>query len=199
MTVIRNLPATHAITGADTTSKIGTKDYMMTHKQKFSLLNGFGIAELSEEMIKSAESFLINCIDKSRSKSRTFDDLRVVCFNDYGKELDLNKLPCSSLALREHIKRALYLQTNLWLTATDAERSILHNKESYGWSYSGSILAPTLLPRPQGLLIRPANLPEPCKCGVCRFESRCRCRINKLKCCRYCACSKNNKFENPYC
>ena len=69
--VIRNLPAAHALTGADTTSKIGTKDYMMTQRNKFSLLDGFGVAELSEEMFQAAESFLINCVDKSKSKSQS--------------------------------------------------------------------------------------------------------------------------------
>ena len=109
----------------------------------------------------------------------------------YSRDLDLNLMPCSSAssALREHIKRA-YLQANLWITATTRDRLILESKESYGWSFSETILVPTLLP--EELLTRPSNLPEPCKCGVCRFETRCKCRIHKLKCCRYCVCSKDN-------
>ena len=39
--IIKYLPATHPLTGADTTSKIGTKDYMMTQATKFSLLHDF--------------------------------------------------------------------------------------------------------------------------------------------------------------
>ena len=146
-------------------------------------------------MFQAAESFLVNCIDKSKSKCNKFDELRVIRQNTYSRDLDLNLMPCSSSALREHIKRA-YLQANSWITATTRDRLRLENKESYGWSFSETILVPALLP--EGLLTRPSNLPEPCKCGVCRFETRCKCRIHKLKCCRYCVCSKDNKCENPY-
>ena len=52
--IIQNHPAAHALTGADTTSKIGTKVSMMSQKNKLCLLDGFGISELSEEMFQAA-------------------------------------------------------------------------------------------------------------------------------------------------
>ena len=115
--------------------------------------------------------------------------------NTYSKKLDLNKFPCSSIALREHIKRA-YIQTHLWITSTTRNREIIENRESYGWLLSGTALVPTLLP--EGLLSKPINLPEPCTCKKCAFETKCRCRKHKMKCCRFCVCSNDKQCKNPY-
>ena len=163
---------------------------MMSQKNKLCLLDGFGISELSEEMFQAAETFLINCIDKSKSKN--FDELRMIIYNTYSKKLDLNKMPCSSIALREHIKRA-YIQTNLWITSTERSRQIIEDRASYGWTLSVTTLVPTLLP--QGLLARPANLPEPCRCKKCVYETKCPHRKHKMKCCRYCVCWKEKQCK----
>ena len=71
--IIRHLPAAHALTGADTTSKVGTKLAMMSQRNMFHFLNGFGMSPLSEEMLLGAEGFLIACIDKSPKKAKTFE------------------------------------------------------------------------------------------------------------------------------
>ena len=56
--IIRHLPAAHALTGADTTSKVGTKLAMMSQRNIFHFLNGFGKSPPSEEMLLGAEGFL---------------------------------------------------------------------------------------------------------------------------------------------
>ena len=67
------------------------------------------------------------------------DELRVSVFNTYSKALNLEKMPCSSTALREHIK------TNLWITATLPHRPIIERRGFYGWKLSNTMLVPTLL------------------------------------------------------
>ena len=50
-------------------------------------------------MFHAAETFLINFINKSKSKSKNFDDLRMIISIIFiAKKLDLNKMPCSERA-----------------------------------------------------------------------------------------------------
>ena len=137
--VIKYLPAAHALTGADTTSKVGTKHSLMSKTDKFELLEGFGMSELTEEMFQRVEEFLVKCISNSKSTivCKNFDELRITAYNTYSNGLDLQKMPCTSAALREHIKRS-YLQANMWISATLPTREILNHVELYAWNCSES-------------------------------------------------------------
>ena len=164
-------------------------------------LEGFGLSPLTESMIVSIEKLLVKLVQSSQAQELdSFDEVRLQVRNTYTKSLDLEKMPCTSTALAQHIKRS-YLQSNLWMTATQSSRAILSEVENYGWQTSDNdnSLYPVMLP--QGTETRPSELPEPCTCKVCKFETRCACRVKKLKCCRYCKCfSTNGKglCKNPY-
>ena len=55
-------------------------------------------------------------------------------------------MTCTSTALREHIGRA-YLQTNLWMTATQPNRPIIVQADYYGWDSSKGTIFARLLPK----------------------------------------------------
>ena len=46
---------------------------------------------------------------------------------------------------------------------------------------------------------RPLDVPEACRCKEkvrpCARDT-CNCRVNKLKCCKYCGCSVSDKCQN---
>ena len=102
------LPAIHALSGCDSTSKVGPKLSGMKASMDLSLLEGFGVEELSPQMISNAEKFLVSGLKKTDCS--TFDEYRWEQYHNAKKELDFNQLVCCSSTLGEHIKRA-YLQS----------------------------------------------------------------------------------------
>ena len=77
-TVVEILPAIHALSGCDTTSKIGTKlqAFKAANKPEYVDLNHFGVAQLDDDVYVIAEHFLLNC--KTRAETRSdamFDDM----------------------------------------------------------------------------------------------------------------------------
>ena len=131
--VVLLLPALHSLTGCDVTSKVGTKHnavkaaHEITH---YNLLT-FGVDELNEEMIKSAESFLVASLPYNTKGMSTFDEVR---HSQYHKTniKDLSNFPCTSSSLRTHIKRA-YLQTHVIIHAATSSENIL-DETLYGYS-----------------------------------------------------------------
>ena len=102
--VINSLSAAHSLTGCDTVVKVGTKGSMLNALEEHSdLLENFATDRLDEDNILSAEKFLVKVIEsKKLSGCPTFNDLRLklYCQSMVKKYVDL---PCTSLALREHI------------------------------------------------------------------------------------------------
>ena len=73
----------------------------------------FGKHELTNEMIYSAEQFLLRCI--SNEKLDSFDNLGYV-YHKKLLEFDLEMFLATSSTIKQHILRA-YLQCHLWLHA----------------------------------------------------------------------------------
>ena len=77
--VVDVLPAVHALTGCDTTSKIDTKSAAFQAAMKCGhellYLEYFGKSEISDQMILLVETFLVECISKS-SERNNFDYIR---------------------------------------------------------------------------------------------------------------------------
>ena len=119
--VVSVLPAVHALGGCDTSSKVGTKRASLNFAQEygFKKLFRFGIGQLTEEMLSSAERLLVNCISKSRDFET--DDLRYKAFHKHSFQLDIEKLPCTSNAITLHKQRA-YSQCYLWTHVAYLER-----------------------------------------------------------------------------
>ena len=77
--VVRTLPAVHALSGCDTTSKVGTKlqAFNGANKEEHAILADFEVKALDNDMFESAERFLVDCMSRSTNRSfDTFDDLR---------------------------------------------------------------------------------------------------------------------------
>ena len=112
--IIEILPAVHALTGCDTTSKIGTKAAALktVNSCGYEHLCFLGKHELTNEIIYNAEQFFLRCI--SNEKLDSFDDLRYDVYHKKLQEFDLEKLPATSGAIKQHVLRA-YLQCHLWL------------------------------------------------------------------------------------
>ena len=75
---VQNLPINYvllfatiyALTGCDTTSKVGTKlqAFKAAHKPEHASLNKFGISECAEFVYETAERFLLKCIMRSENR-----------------------------------------------------------------------------------------------------------------------------------
>ena len=83
------MPAVHALSGCDTTSKVATKASALHTAEKtvYEQLQSFGKCPISEEMIAAAEKFLVDCISKD-SKVQTFDELRFQMYRRKNFQLD---------------------------------------------------------------------------------------------------------------
>ena len=111
------LLAVHALTGCDTTSKVGAKSaaFQAATKCGYELFYFFGKSEISDQMILSAEKFLVECISKS-SERNNFDEIRFETYHQKSFQLDLEKLPPTSPSIHIHIKGP-FLQSCFWLHA----------------------------------------------------------------------------------
>jgi len=111
------LPAVHALTGCDTTSKIGTKTsaFKTAEKYGYELIYSFGKSELTEQMINNAERFLVRCLS-SNENIGCFDELRYEVFHKKQLQFNIETFPPISNSIKIHIKRA-FLQCHLWLHA----------------------------------------------------------------------------------
>ena len=76
--IVDLLPSVYALTGCDKTIKIGTKStaFHAVMKCGFELLYSFRKSEISDQMILSAEKFLVKYFSKSFERNY-FDD---ICF-----------------------------------------------------------------------------------------------------------------------
>ena len=81
------LPAIHALSGCDSTSKVGPKVSGLKASMDLSLLEGFGV-ELSPQMTSNAEKFLVSGLIKTDCS--TFDEYQWERYHNSKKELDFN-------------------------------------------------------------------------------------------------------------
>ena len=195
MEVVRILPAIHALTGCDTTAKVGTKlqAFNAAKKQEHFKLAEFGLRSLDEEMIQSAENFLLDCMSRTATRSaETFDELRYNRYHNRSPSWTIDKIPCSSEALLKQINWA-YFQCNLWTCAANRSScSINPTNFQYTLDDDGFLTPNISIENPI-----PDNFPQPCTCGKCARETVCNCRVLQINCCEFCKC-KNDECKNPY-
>ena len=186
------LPALHALTGCDTTSKISTKLAAMKairNPENASMVLHFNSSPLTEGTLQLAETFLAKCL-KPSTDNTMFDDLRLAEFSSSALKMDFEKTPCTSTNARKHIQRAYY-QMQMWVQAPFRDATTTMNTESYGYVRRDSSLVPEFV------ISKPDNLPDPCTCGKCARKNGCRCRIAGIKCCKYCKCKGGDCCRNP--
>ena len=104
--VVDILPPVHALTGCDTTSKVGTKSATLktVNECDYELLCFFGKTELTDEIISNAEKFLLKCVsDQNLDK---FDNIRYELYHKKLHQFDVEKFPHTSNSTRQYILRA---------------------------------------------------------------------------------------------
>ena len=185
--IVSNLPAIHALSGCDTTSKVGLKLACLNKPVDLSLIHNFGKNHLDLDMIVNAEKFLLQCFNKQRDAA-TFDDYR---HEQYYDSTDFNKLVCCTSTIHEHIKRA-YFQSMLWYTAAESSQTY-PDPTNYGYERNAGSLIPVII---SGDNI-PNDLPPPCTCTTCARRT-CLCRINQWNCSKFCKCSGGHNCKNPH-
>ena len=191
--VIDILPAVHALTGCDTTSKVGTKSAALKTAAKygFQLLPMFGkVTELTEDIICNAEKFLLRCISSNESLN-DFDDLRYEIYHKKQLKFDVEKIPPTSNSIRQHIRRS-YLQSYIWLHAAFDSNIVIEPLEfGYKLDVKGLLVA-EILSQPS----LPDDFPEPCNCIKCARVNVCPRRIKNLPCCQFCKCKAGEQCNN---
>ena len=171
--LIECLPAIHAITGCDTTSKVAAKTSIFSKSTDLNLIKDFGKRMLTTAMLKKAETFILQLLGKEECAS--FNELRYIQYYDSQKHLSLTKLVCCSSSLQYHLKRA-YLQTHIWLNGASQYPYKLE-PTSYGYKQTEIGLQPQLVKLP----IKPKDFPLPCTCLLCATK-RCSCRTAGISC-----------------
>ena len=160
--VISVLPAVHALSRCDSTSKIGSK------KTALKVLEGglveslleFGRQPLSENHVSNAENFLVKCYNQ-KANAKTFDDLRYKEYHSKAFNFDLEKLLPTSNSIYKHNQHAYY-QCFMWVN-TASNESMYLDPLCYGYTLddNGRLVADICS------LELPDNFPLPCTCGTC--------------------------------
>ena len=191
--VIDVLPAVHALSGCDTTSKVGTKKSALkvAEQSGHENIKLFGREKITQNMVSSAEKYLVSCLSIN-SNSKTFDELRYETYHKRAFQLDFEKLPCTSKSIILHIKRAYYTCYR-WCHVPFMEEIDL-NPINYGYYEDvDENLVPEII---QGETI-PNDFPIPCNCIKCAKSNVCPCRVREIHCCEYCKCSASVNCKNP--
>ena len=173
--LIEVLPASHALTGCDTTSKVGTKGKAVKEgiKNGYNLLYSFGKDEISNQMITDAEKFLVNCITSHNVD--TFDEHRYLVYHEKHLKFDIECFPPTSASVSQHIPHA-YLQCYIWLRAPFIE-DIQLNPLDYGYTLDeNGNLVPVLTTEPS----ISDEFPAPCNCLKCTKPKVCPCQVKGI-------------------
>ena len=189
--VVDVFPAVHSLSGCDTTSKVSTKkSALKVASLRSDLLEGFRQDPLTENMISSAEKFLVGCIS-DLDKVETFDELRHYQYHKKSFEFSLEKLAATSKSIHLHIKRA-YFQCYRWSHVAFIENVTL-DPIDYGYVTDDEGL---ISPRIVDCKTIPDDFPLPCNCFKCAKSSICSCRIKNIKCCDFCRCGASVNCKN---
>ena len=177
------LPAVHAHTGCDVTSKFGTKSAGIKSNPSM-YLKDFGKLEGDvEEALCSAEKYLVQVLNSGDHSIKTLDNLKYRIYHQHKSTTTLD-LPPTSYAAKGHILRALYvvyIQTNCLNNAS-------LDPMKYGFQMVEGILEPKIYHHPL-----PDHMATNCNCVKCA-TSRCPCREEGLPCCAFCKCQSNEPF-----
>ena len=130
--LVRSLPAGHALTGCDTVSKVGTQLTLLKALKQYShFITDFGLDVPDEDMFEKAEQFLVKVVaSKAFMNCATFDEFRLRMRQQI-RNVSFVDLPCSSNEIRLHVQRA-YFQARLWLEAGTGDASQILDVTEYG-------------------------------------------------------------------
>ena len=161
-TVCKMLPALHAFTGCDTTSKVGAKkkalDLVYVDKKYVNALSTLGDTyQFNYQQFRILESLYLQLLGKN---GETADDARRLIFNrSCGIGINMANIPCTSDALYQHTLRA-FTQTYIWKNALYSYYSPIDFTQ---WGYYKSE-DNAILPKFMTKNALPENVVKPCKC-----------------------------------
>ena len=189
--LISVLPAVHALTGCDTTSKVPTKNAAIkaTEQGGSELIKDFGKLQLTSDVEHEAEKFLASAIDGS--KFDTMDEVQYFQYHHKGIKNNFEKLAPMSSSIALHIKRA-YQQCYRWVNATYSNIQILSQLDN-GYELQDELLVPTAVSEPIIL----DDFPHPCTSVKHFWPKICPCLMANIKCCDFCKCEGSVECRNP--
>lgn len=185
------LPAIHAFSGCDTTSKVGTKKAALKEaksEENMALLEKLGKIELTDEDYVKYEALYLRIIKK---KGLTCNESRFKIISTHPASLrNIASLPATSDSVKLHVLRS-WAQVHVWNSALQADITQL-NITNYGFYEDCSgLIRPALMTKTP----LPEDLIPPCKCRKC--NKHCPCYIREVPCCGYCNCIENS-CKNKY-
>lgn len=198
--MMRILPATHALSGCDTTSAL----FYIWKKNAFKIVSNHGpkknsnLSSLSENKIIVAEdaaralvSLWYDSAQKNKSMHGNLNQLRTKMASI--KDTPMSRLPPCEAVFRQHVLQVMW-QLRLWVNARTPE---LVNGSPFdlGWEKYGNIEPVMYEGKTTAEII--SGLTCNCK-GKKRCKVDCSCYVNSLPCIELCFCeSDENKFHNP--
>ena len=180
------LPAVHALTGCDVTSKFGTKSAGLKVDPTI-FLKDFGKI-WDDATVCNAEHYLVQVLSRGNHSITTLDDLRYNMYHQR-KATTILDLPPTSHAAKGHILRAFYAAYIQINCLTNVSLDPLQ----YGFQMEEGTLEAKSVYRPL-----PDHMATNCTCMKCA-TSRCPCRDEGLPCCAFCKCQSrdHNPCKNP--
>lgn len=193
------LPATHALTGCDTTSSffgLGKKSmYKLLQKSADnfqSLQIGFSTGD-QESAIHDGRKFVALLYDPKRKFSDLHEDLNKLRVKfATTKDMNLVRLPPCEASFLQHILRAM-LQTQVWMHSHIAKPATRQPKNS-GWQEGKNGLLPILFEGPMSADFL-QDLICTCK-GKKACDKNCVCNQQNLGCTTICSCEGSESCRN---
>ena len=174
------LPAIHALSGSDYTSKVGTKKAALNIASR-TYLENFGVSHDSENVVKSlqsAEEYLVQVLRKG-SPCKSLDELRLWLYH-HGKNKDIEDLPPTSRSAKGHLLRS-YFYTYLQHHCI-GDMFVHLDPCEFGFEVKEDSLVPQT-----NLEKYPSDFIASCTCVKCA-KSSCICKENIVACCSFCKC-----------
>lgn len=190
--ILAGMPAFHALTGCDTTSRMfgtGKKTAWKVFISNIQTLVTFGTGSQAAiaPQLKSAEAFVIKMYSSNSSAELT-DSLRATMFHSVSEP---ERLPPTSNALHFHMLRCWY-QVQVWRQA-NISRPLLPDPLKSGWKIDKGHFIPILMTKDPMPSMCHELVTCKCKSGCNR---RCGCKAKNLPCTAACDC--NQECLNPH-
>ena len=184
------LPALHALTECDITSKTCSKKAPLKFADTdiTENLKTFGKTVINIDLIITAKSFLVKCID-SKANSENFDKLRMEYYH-HNNKFNLEKIPPTSASIQKHIQRA-FLQSNIWCNL--CFRGIqFKNPLDYRYIFLNEKLIPDFETE-----VTEGDFCSPHSSQKCAGDNASPYRKRKIPCCEFYKCQRNSSCKNP--
>lgn len=181
----------HVLTGDDALSKIGTKHAALLCEPLKFLTDFAESDQLTEDTRQNVEQYLVRIWAgaKSKTESKTFDQLRMEWHIRPTTPKSLEALPPTSSVITGHIMRSFYVIRNIICLLDDT--SAIRNPINYCWVKDNDLLLPDKCLKPL-----PHELLETCKCtGKCDTR-RCCCKKAEQKCVLFCHAQQHPECQN---